>query len=422
MIKLREDQIELIEAILPRFKDDVSSAKIVRWLQNFDPNDWDLALEVLSVVQYRNADDLIGEFQDQLNQFISKFHYDSKLYICIPGELGKSAFAMAYLLRKTKAFADNNERIELFAHEIEFEKIARKKKHQTIRICVIDDFIGTGNQLNTSLWKGIYSIKAKYDLTIELYLLCPFILKGAVNRLQSYLKPENVLAGIQTPSAFNAPSPIFIGGRRNLIRKFCLRYGKELFFKTDKENPKGPQKAHPLGYEDSQALVAFDHGTPNNSLPILWSQRNGWYPIFPRHSNTRISEARKFKTETRFWLAVAYHLKITPFFSKKDLYERYQENPIDLRLFVLIRLLKQRRSIPVILQLINLSYTEYRDVLAEGIQRGVLNDDHSLTIVANEEYHRISSQIIASKGLSLNSTKTETAYYSYVPKKFRGKA
>ena len=351
--QLREDQIELIEAILPRFKDEVSAAKIVRWLQNFESNDWDLALEVLSVVQYRNSDDLIGEFDVQLNKFISRSPEDTKLYIGMPGELGKSSYAMAYLLKKTDTYFRNSDRIDLFAHESEFESIARKHKKQTIYVCVIDDFVGTGNQLSNSLWRGIFAIRAKHRLTIELYLMCPFILKGAVERLSTYLKPENILAGTHTPGAFNAPDPVFTGPRRNLLRQLCLNYGENLFFKTDKENRTGPKKSHPLGYENSQALVAFDHGTPNNSLPILWSKKAGWYPIFPRNFDTRIIEAKRLKTETRFWLAVAFQLNVSLFISQKDFSGVYRETPIDLGLFVIIRLLKQKRAISVILQLIN---------------------------------------------------------------------
>lgn len=42
----------------------------------------------------------------------------------------------------------------------------------------------------------------------------------------------------------------------------------------------------PLGWEDSQALVVFYDGVPNDTPPILWKfgqyeQRN-WIPLFPR--------------------------------------------------------------------------------------------------------------------------------------------
>ena len=38
----------------------------------------------------------------------------------------------------------------------------------------------------------------------------------------------------------------------------------------------------PLGFDDGQYAIAFRHNTPNNSLPIFWSDRNDWFPIMKR--------------------------------------------------------------------------------------------------------------------------------------------
>ncbi|MCF8825059.1 phosphoribosyltransferase-like protein [Xanthomonas campestris] len=44
---------------------------------------------------------------------------------------------------------------------------------------------------------------------------------------------------------------------------------------------------HPLGYEDGQLLLGFSHNTPDNTLPIIWSDAENagvdWYPIFRRY-------------------------------------------------------------------------------------------------------------------------------------------
>ena len=42
------------------------------------------------------------------------------------------------------------------------------------------------------------------------------------------------------------------------------------------------ERRHPLGYGDTQSAVVFYQSCPNNTLPILWSAKGGWSPLFPR--------------------------------------------------------------------------------------------------------------------------------------------
>jgi hypothetical protein len=45
---------------------------------------------------------------------------------------------------------------------------------------------------------------------------------------------------------------------------------------------------HPLGWSDGQLLLGFFHNTPDNTLPIIWRDKdngsqNDWYPVFSRY-------------------------------------------------------------------------------------------------------------------------------------------
>lgn len=44
-------------------------------------------------------------------------------------------------------------------------------------------------------------------------------------------------------------------------------------------------KNNPLGYSDSQVTIVFSENCPNNSLPILWEDKNNWIPLFKRRKN-----------------------------------------------------------------------------------------------------------------------------------------
>lgn len=60
---------------------------------------------------------------------------------------------------------------------------------------------------------------------------------------------------------------------RDPTRKMIEEYGKKII------RPKSVVK--PLGYDDGQYCFGFYYNTPNNTLPIFWSDYN-WQPIFPR--------------------------------------------------------------------------------------------------------------------------------------------
>lgn len=65
------------------------------------------------------------------------------------------------------------------------------------------------------------------------------------------------------------------------IKELCMYYGNKVF------------SSYPLGYKDGQYLFGFFYNTPNNTLPIFWSNKNGWVPIFERKE--------KIRTDARIW-------------------------------------------------------------------------------------------------------------------------
>ncbi|MGB2867390.1 MAG: hypothetical protein WBD36_02975, partial [Bacteroidota bacterium] len=67
-------------------------------------------------------------------------------------------------------------------------------------------------------------------------------------------------------AAFNG-----FGQHREVARRMTEHYGVKI-------EPK-----RPLGYQDSQLLIGFFYNTPDNSLPIFWSSKNNWKPVFKRY-------------------------------------------------------------------------------------------------------------------------------------------
>ena len=59
---------------------------------------------------------------------------------------------------------------------------------------------------------------------------------------------------------------------KNFCKKLCEKYGTE----------RCKDAKSPLGFDNDELLLSFFHNTPNNTLPIFWTDEKGWYPLFNR--------------------------------------------------------------------------------------------------------------------------------------------
>lgn len=60
----------------------------------------------------------------------------------------------------------------------------------------------------------------------------------------------------------------------DFAKRMCFKYGRRLL------------PSHPLGYRNGQLLLGLHHNTPDNTLPIFWSDESSgiaWSPIFKRY-------------------------------------------------------------------------------------------------------------------------------------------
>ena len=126
------------------------------------------------------------------------------------------------------------------------------------------------------------------DATAKCYYFSLLGLERGISYIQNNSGFELVVVGEELSDeemAFADNSQVFSKEEQSIIRPICEKYGKILYEK------------HPLGYDNTQALIVFPHNTPNNTLPIIWaSERNEakyskkiWYPLFER---------RKFSVKT----------------------------------------------------------------------------------------------------------------------------
>lgn len=147
----------------------------------------------------------------------------------------------------------------------------------TINIIFIDDFMGTG-QTTCDFWdKKVSVIKDRCPNT-KFHIIALIALQKAIEKVKSHTGLDVVCPQILDNSyrVFDSMSWIFQDpGERDIAKSICSHYGSVI-----------ATSEHALGYKDSQALVGFHHNIPDNTLPVIWGERQNsggrWYPLFKR--------------------------------------------------------------------------------------------------------------------------------------------
>ena len=144
------------------------------------------------------------------------------------------------------------------------------------RYIFIDDFCGSGDQAKQYLSPIAENIKFE-NPAIEIKYLMLFGTESGINELRKikfFDAVDAVFTIDESFKAFSDSSRYFKEEVDILIDKkyseaTATKYGGKLF-----------QPA--LGHGNCQLLFGLFHNTPDNSLPIFWSNRNDWKPIFKR--------------------------------------------------------------------------------------------------------------------------------------------
>lgn len=162
--------------------------------------------------------------------------------------------------------------------------------HNIKRYIFLDDLCGSGQQCMEFIEDPNYpediittirrlKKEIKEDVIIDYYSL--FLSNDGKKLLEKSKKFNNVKSVFELDESyrtFSNESLVFKKCPNNISVSFtkavCAGHGEKL-------NP-----SHPLGHDNSQLLIGFNHNTPDNCLPVIWSEGNvaiNWFPIFKRY-------------------------------------------------------------------------------------------------------------------------------------------
>ncbi|MEQ8262588.1 hypothetical protein [Pseudohaliea sp.] len=136
-------------------------------------------------------------------------------------------------------------------------------------IIVITDFIGSGKRIWQMLeaFRGVATVRSWRSFQyIDFYVVAYSGTEGGIQRVKTNrLRPEVItVAGCPTIRS------VFSRSSRTGVNQLCKKYP--------------PNHQFPLGYGSVGALIAFEHGVPNNAPPLLHSGRGQWTPLFTGRS------------------------------------------------------------------------------------------------------------------------------------------
>lgn len=409
LYKLNTQDMEYFQMKLPiitrKFNYFVTESEILNWLFNFERKDRRDALDILSFVKSYDNNEIIEGYDYCLRKVIGKLSGDTKIVVLPLGDYGKSGTAMVYYMRKTECYKENENKF-LFVSNSKQLKAYRNKD---VALVLIDDFFGSGESAITFFNHAIEPQVSRFSTYPSIYLASLATQSSAKKKLESEI-PCDVISFNEMDEVFSKKSSIF-GQRKHMLkfRRLCHYYGEKLY------------KDHPLGYSNSQALVTFAHGTPNNTLPIIWASTPNWTPIFPRFFSDRVNKSRQFRKESAEMLSTLRTLGVSNYFlSKNNVNTKGLRTfrDFNFKLFSIVRLKKAKRPKNVICQILGINTADYDNIMIEAVKMNVFDSDGNLTVYAEQAYYEILRNLRKLKFVNRPEQTKDKAVY--LPDSFRG--
>jgi hypothetical protein len=271
-----------------RGKQWIRREKFLDWILQFDQTERLLACRIFRLLRFYGDDEIRGLW---LGLYRSRLPPEAKTervaYFGL-GHTSKSGpYTCQYHCRQAMTQLSANER------SFEFKKAFREisEVHQAEErpqaVIFIDDFIGGGTQAVGLLTKYFESYPWLESVPVYFGALIGFEagIETLRRTMQGRIRNVFVAEVLGEPArAFSDRNPAWSSEQDLMQAKlWTARIGREIL----KGRPNYDPDRDELGYENTQACVAFHYNVPNNTLPIFWGTgiRRGttWKPLVDRY-------------------------------------------------------------------------------------------------------------------------------------------
>lgn len=384
-----------LDILTARLKNVVKPLDIIKWLGNFDTEDLEYAKDFISNLTVYTTNEIEEVLNDSFNELFQDIAMDERIIVIPIGEFGKSGSMVSYFFQKTEFYKkrSNKSKIDLLPTLTTYEFLKDKR----YKLVLLDDFIGTGKTISTYFIECVENIKQNFQ---DIYCFGIAGMENGISRITPLFKEIKIPSSNIFRPAFSSRNSLFGYRKYYDHREIAYKYGKKLT--SPSRGKKGnllknsngePKFLDALGYENSQALVSFAYGSPNNTLPIIWSNKDNWVPLIPRFSVDKISSARNYRKN------ILHELSILKEFGSENIKDNFfsleikkgkktftSVNRIDFSIYSIIKLTRAGFHPISICQKLGIMYKDYEAYIEKGKERGIFEVDNKLTLLGMELY------------------------------------
>lgn len=249
------------------YRSAVNQGRIEAWLELFAARDRDLAARVLDAVDFYDQERIANSYRAVLNGLpgwhISEEKRKGKWrFAAMSDTPGDSGGTMLHQFRIANGMGPRKFN-DLFVYP---STLIQQRLGAEDVIVLLDDFVGTGNQVATA-WEEAYSELVAGVGAVYLVVIAACRMGRELVHRKTDLTLVAAHELTDSDNLFSDACRHFTNAEKATFRSYCSRANTQ----------------EPDGYGKCGLVVVFAHRCPNNSVPALHAAHNRWRGVFPRH-------------------------------------------------------------------------------------------------------------------------------------------
>lgn len=251
-----------------------------KWLNNVNPNDKAIFLEVFSKFIYFTQAHCMNHWTEVIELLkadinICNIDISETLFVAVESPSGTKSGAediIGDLYKRNRRNNITKDRIVSSFTKFDISKICKFKA-----VVFLDDMIGSGITLSSTIKNVTDALKAVGCHSMQYYCSCLTPTKRGVRLIKRNCKKNNIDIKMLLKDDWYVD---------HLFKKGSLEYTVfEKYERLIEKHFDGGLKKYFMGFQEAALGVGFYYNTPNNTLSSFWCETNENSPPFKRDGN-----------------------------------------------------------------------------------------------------------------------------------------